>query len=213
MVAVPLITGAVPAEFLVDQLNQTIEAVNTAIAATANLGVNGLTITASTGTLTVPNSVTITLPATTGTAALASPPPVAAGATKTLTAANSGQTVLLNTAGGSVVTLPAATGTGNRFRFATTVTTTSAAHKILAVGTDYLIGMVNGVRTTALTPFLALVGSTYQSLQMPYAGSQPSGGIQGDWFEFEDVASGLWEVKGQFSAGTTATTPFNTATS
>lgn len=141
-------------------------------------------------------------------------PPLAAGASTTLTAVSAGKTILLNTAAGSVVTLPAATGTGDVYKFVTTVTTTTTTgHKILAVGTDYLIGMVNGVRTTAITPFLALVGSTFQSLQMPFTGSQPSGGIQGDWFEITDVASGLWEVKGQFSAGTTATTPFSTATS
>ncbi len=139
--------------------------------------------------------------------------PVAGGSTKTLTAANAGTVTFLDTAGGTVVTLPAATGTGDVFWFNTTVTTTSAAHKILAVGSDYLIGMINGVRTTTLTPFLALVGSVYQSLQMPFAGSQPSGGIQGDWFMFRDVAAAKWHVHGQFSAGTAATTPFSTATS
>src|SRR5882672_7294235 len=54
----------------------------------------------------------------------------AAGATKTLTASNAGQIILLDTAGGSVVTLPAATGSGNTFRFLVSVLATSASHKV-----------------------------------------------------------------------------------
>ncbi len=181
-------------------------------AATAT-SINGLALTTSTGTLTVPNGVTVTGPATTGTVALINPPPQAGGASLPVTAAMSGKTILLDTAAGTVATLPAATGTGNKYKFFCTTTTTSGAHKILAVGSDYLIGNINGTTSTALTAFHALVGAVYQSLQMPFAGSQPSGGIQGDWFEFEDVAAAKWAVKGQFTSGTSPTTPFNTATS
>ncbi len=181
-------------------------------AATAT-SINALTITSSTGTLTIPASVTLTGPATSGTVALINPPPQAGGASLPVTAAMSGKTIRLDTAAGTVATLPAATGTGNKYKFFCTTTTTSGAHKILAVGSDYLIGNINGTTSTALTAFHALVGDTFQSLQMPFAGSQPSGGIQGDWFEFEDVATAKWAVKGQFTSGTSPTTPFNTATS
>ncbi len=181
-------------------------------AATAT-SINNLTITSSTGTLTIPASVVVTGPATSGTVALINPPPQAGGSTLPVTAAMSGKTIKLDTAAGTVATLPAATGTGNKYKFFCTTTTTSGAHKILAVGSDYLIGNINGTATTALTAFHALVGDTFQSLQMPFAGSQPSGGIQGDWFEFEDVAAAKWAVRGQFTSGTSPTTPFNTATS
>ncbi len=139
--------------------------------------------------------------------------PVAGGSSTILTAVSAGKTTLLDTVGGTTITLPAATGTGNVYRFFTTATTTGGAHKILAVGSDYLIGNINGTTSTALTAFHGLVGATYQSLQMPFAGSQPSGGIAGDWFEFCDVAAAKWAVKGQFTSGTSPTTPFNTATS
>ncbi len=141
------------------------------------------------------------------------PPPQAGGATITLTAASSGKPTLLDTAAGTVVTLPAATGTGNKFPLIVKTSATSNAHKVLAVGSDYLIGEVTGQNAGAILGFQALASQTFQSLQMPFSGSQPSGGIQGDWFELTDIASGLWHVKGMFGAGTTATTPFNTANS
>lgn len=141
--------------------------------------------------------------------------PIAAGATLSLTAANSDTVTLLNTAAGSVVTLPAALGTGNIYKFVVTTTTTSGAHKILAASSsDFLIGNSVGHTTAGATlTFSSTSASTNHSIQMPFAGTQPSGGLIGDWYEFTDVAATLWAVKGMYTAGTTATTPFSTATS
>lgn len=137
-----------------------------------------------------------------------------AGATLTLTAANSNGTTLLNTAAGSVVTLPAATGSGNVYNFRTTKTTTSAAHKILAASSsDNIIGLVTGENAGTAKCFASAAATGNHSLQMPFAGSQPSGGFEGDWFEFVDVALNLWHCAGAYQAGTTPTTPFSTATS
>jgi hypothetical protein len=141
------------------------------------------------------------------------PPIIACGASKAITAAMSGQTIALNTASGSVATLPAATGSGARFRFVVSVAATSGAHKILAhSSSDFLIGLAIGENAGAPTVF-ASPAATNHSLQMPFAGSQPSGGLLGDWFEVEDLAANVWHVKGAFQAGTTPTTPFSTATS
>ena len=175
------------------------------------INTNKFTVAASTGNTLVAGTLNVTGNIT--PAAGITQAPQAGGASITLTSAKAGKTILLDTAAGTTVTLPAATGTGNVYRFFCTLTTTSAANKILAVGSYYLIGNINGTASTALTAFHALVGATYQSLQMPFAGSQPSGGIAGDWFEFTDVASAKWAVKGQFTSGTSPTTPFNTATS
>lgn len=140
--------------------------------------------------------------------------PAAAGATKTLTSAQSGTTTVLGTASGSTVTLPASTGSGNSYRFVTTVTTTSAANKILAASSsDNLIGFLTGENAGTAKCFTSASSTGNHSLQMPFTGSQPSGGFQGDWFLFIDVAANTWEVSGCYQAGTTPTTPFNTATS
>lgn len=145
---------------------------------------------------------------------LAPATPTAGGATLTLTAANAGQTIRLDQAAGSIVTLPAASGSGNVYRFAVTVTTTSAKHAILAAsGSDNMIGNVIGQTANTPKQFSAATASGFHSLQMPFAGTQPSGGFQGDWFELTDVGVNLWVVKGMYQAGTTPTTPFNTATS
>lgn len=145
------------------------------------------------------------------TTALVGPPPVAAGATKTLTAANAGAPILLDTAAGSVVTLPLATGTGNTYRFKVTTTATSAAHKILTAGTDYINGIAIGF-TGSTAKVFASAAATNRSIQMPFAGTQPSGGFIGDYFDFTDVGSALWHVNSMYQAGTTPTTPFSTAT-
>jgi hypothetical protein len=139
--------------------------------------------------------------------------PLVAGASTTLTAGNNGQTILLNTAAGSVVTLPAATGSGVKFLFVVTTTTTSGAHKILAASTsDFLNGIVTGENANTAKCF-ASAAATNHSIQMPFSGSQPSGGFIGDWFQFEDVATNLWSVQGMYQAGTTPTTPFSSADS
>ena len=139
--------------------------------------------------------------------------PLVAGATKTLTVANNNQTVLLGTAAGSVVTLPAATGSGVKFHFVVSTTTTSGAHKILAASSsDFLNGLAIGENAGTCKAF-ASAAATNHSIQMPFTGTQPSGGFIGDYFDFQDIAANLWQVNGMYQAGTTPTTPFSTATS
>jgi hypothetical protein len=141
-------------------------------------------------------------------------PSVAVGATTTITAANAGSTFLLNTAAGSVATLPAATGTGNVYNFIVTTTVTSNSHKILAASSsDDIIGIAIGQHTNTPLAFQATVAGTFHSIQMPSAGTTPSGGNQGDSFTFQDIGTNLWYVTGTYTAGTTPTTPFSTATS
>lgn len=139
--------------------------------------------------------------------------PIAVGAA--LTAKKiSGQTYLLNTAAGSVLTLPAATGSGAVIKAVVSLTATSLAHKILTSPiTDVLIGQAVGATAAGATlKFSAATAGGFHSIQMPFAGTQPSGGFEGDFFTFTDVAAGKWHVESMYQAGTTATTPFSTAT-
>lgn len=123
-------------------------------------------------------------------------------------------TYLLNTAAGSVLTLPAATGSGVHIKVVVITTATSGAHKILTSPiTDVLIGQAVGATAAGATlKFSAGAAGAFHSIQMPFAGTQPSGGFDGDVFDFTDVAAGKWHVEGMYQAGTTATTPFSTAT-
>lgn len=136
------------------------------------------------------------------------------GSALTVASFMAGSTMLLNTAAGSTATLPAATGTGNIYRFAVTTTATSNAHKILAASvSDFLIGNATGHVAAGTTLSFSAAAATAHSIQMPFAGTQPSGGFIGDWYEFTDAATNLWTVKGAYLSGTTSTTPFSSATS
>ena len=142
--------------------------------------------------------------------AVTGPAPVACGATCTL--ANVGGFTLLNLAAGSTAILPAATGTGNLYKLLVTVTTTSAAEKILTnPTTDTIIGTAQGENAGTAKVFVGNA-STYHSIQMPFTGTQPSGGFIGDEIECTDVASGIWECNVMYQAGTTPTTPFSAST-
>lgn len=159
-------------------------------------------------------SGTVTLPAGTGTlqlagAPLSGPAPVACGATCSPTA---GQLILLNQAAGSTVTLPTTTGSGNIINFRITVATTSAAEKILlTTTTDAIIGTAIGENAGTAKIFVGNA-STYHSLQMPFTGSQPSGGFIGDAISCTDIAAGTYACDIQYQAGATPTTPYSAST-
>lgn len=142
-----------------------------------------------------------------------SPNPIGVGATKTAARTNGG-IYALDTAAGSVLTLPAALGSGLVLDAYVSVSATSNAHKILASPvTDVLIGRATGSVAAGTTlQFSALVSTGAHSIQMPFSGTQPSGGIQGDVFHFRDVAAGVWLVEATYESGTTSTTPFSTST-
>lgn len=172
---------------------------------------NGNTINTGSDTVTTNAAVQTLTNKTLTNPVIAGPIPVAVGSSATA-AAGSG-TYLLNTVGGSTLTLPAATGTGNTYRVIVTATTTSAAHKILAASSsDFINGLAFGENAGTAKAF-ASAAATNHSIQMPFAGSQPSGGFIGDWFQITDMATNLWNVNGMYQAGTTPTTPFSTATS
>lgn len=216
-------------------------------AATATT-INGIALTAGTGTLTitgtktlgVSNTITLaagadgqtfTFPATTDTVVglaatqtltgktltspvITGPAPVACGGTCTLGTANIRTYTKLDTASGSVATLPTATGTGNVYKMVVTVSTGSNSDKVLlATVTDAIIGRAVGFTGAggASKTFDGSAG-TYHSLQMPFAGTQPSGGILGDMIECTDVAAALYVCDVKYQGGTTPTTPFSTST-
>lgn len=140
---------------------------------------------------------------------------VAAGSTKTLTvAANGGQTIKLDTLTGSVVTLPAATGSGAKFRFLVTLLATSNSHIVkVANASDTMIGLIEGSRVdsgNAVLGFAAQATSDTITLNRTTTGSV----TLGEWFECEDVATNVWAVAGVLSAtGAAFATPFSATVS
>jgi len=137
--------------------------------------------------------------------------PVAAGGTLTLTkATHDGRTIVFDTAAGSVITLPAATGTGAKFRCVVSILATSNSHVLACAGTDMFQGACGIVDTDtgdATIQFAALVGDTFDTITM----NRTTTGLAapGDYVEVEDIVSGVWAVRGVIRANGSVATPFS----
>lgn len=141
---------------------------------------------------------------------------LAAGATKTLTGLDSGKTIKLDTLAGSVVTLPAATGSGARFKFLVSVLATSNSHKIqVANASDFMIGIIMGVSDDPATVkgwIAANSGTVGTNSDTITLNRTTTGSVAvGEWIEVEDVAANTWEVRGMIAQTGTEATPFSAA--
>lgn len=137
---------------------------------------------------------------------------VAAGGTKTLVAADAKTVIQLDTAAGSVVTLPAATGTGNVFEFVTTVIATSNSHIVkVANATDVMSGALivvdnaDGTSTTFGTTGATTTRSDTITLNRTTTGSVAIG----ERFLIKDVKAGWFSVWGVVIATGSEATPFS----
>ena len=129
----------------------------------------------------------------------------------TLNSSFAGIPLVFTRAAGVVVTLPAATGTGDIYKFYVNTTVTSNSYKIqVANATDIISGLAladdgegdpaNGWPTTSSTDTITMDGST-------------QGGIKGDSLEIIDIASGQFCVKAFLTNSGTEATPFSAAVS
>jgi hypothetical protein len=136
---------------------------------------------------------------------------VAAGGTLSATlAAHDGKTILLDTASGSVVTLPAASGSGARFRFLVSTTATTNSHIVkVANASDFMSGFVDVLDQDGTTVAAYKAdGSADDTITM---NRTTTGGVIGDWFEAEDMKANLWHVRGRITcvAGSNVADPFS----
>ena len=139
---------------------------------------------------------------------------VPAGATKTLKPSHGlgGQIIALNTAAGSVVTLPKSTGSGRTYRFLVTVTATSNSH-VIKVGnaTDEFRGFVfqDASEGTAPNTWWAADNDDTITLNRTTTGLA----AQGEYFEITDATSGHYFVRGYSQADGIEATPFSAGVS
>jgi hypothetical protein len=134
------------------------------------------------------------------------------GATATVTAAaHSGRTVLLDRAAGQALTLPAASGTGNSYKFfvATTITSNSTTIKV-ADATDIMAGVAIVANDSDASA--SLFETAADSDTITFNGST-TGGIKGATVELQDVAANLWSVRIVGAATGTEATPFSATVS
>lgn len=135
--------------------------------------------------------------------------PLSAGSTRTLTSEDSGKLIALDTLAGSVVTLPAATGSGATYRFYVSVLATSNSHIVkVANSSDTMIGGVVIADTDtagAASSFMAASTSDTITLNRSTTGSVSLG----EYIEVEDVVANKWLVSARLSGTGVVATPFS----
>lgn len=137
--------------------------------------------------------------------------PISITASKTLSPADAGTTLVLNAAAGLTITLPDATGSGYAYKIVIGTTVTSNDYIIqVANGDDVMTGLalsaadggntVNGWETASTSDTITLDGST-------------TGGLVGDVIELIDCADNTWSVQARTASTGTEATPFSAAVS
>ena len=135
---------------------------------------------------------------------------VAGGATLTLTAGtHAGRSILLDTAAGTTITLPAATGTGDRYEFLVTVTPTSNQHQVNVVGNDEYVGVLSVTQDSADTALHFDAADAADNDRINMNGTTTGGRI-GDWIQLVDISTDNWHVRGVLSGSGIEATPFQT---
>lgn len=138
---------------------------------------------------------------------------VAGGSALTVTAAlHAGRIVQLDTAAGTTCTLPAATGTGNIYTFATTLLATSNSHIVkVANATDVMTGALMTVDNAdgTCTVFGTVAASDTITLNRTTTGSVKIG----ERFHVQDIKTGYFSVWGFVIATGTEATPFSATVS
>jgi hypothetical protein len=123
-------------------------------------------------------------------------------------AEHANRTTLLGAAAGGTVTLPAATGSGDKYRFVVSVLLTSAAWAITAPAGSILNGMAlinNTGDSTAATVDAYPTGASDEQFNFTQS---VGGGKIGDWVEVEDIVSGIYAVTAFIQGQPDPTNPF-----
>ena len=130
----------------------------------------------------------------------------------TLTSAShAGRTMVLDVASGATVTLPAATGTGNVYKFFVKTTVTSNDYIIqVASADDTMAGVAIVANDSDASASIFETAATSDTITLD---GSTTGGILGGQIELQDVASGVFSVAIRQAATGTEATPFSAAVS
>lgn len=124
------------------------------------------------------------------------------------------RTVTFDTAAGSTITLPGATGSGRIYRFVVTTLATTNSHILeVANATDIFEGSLSvaDVDVGGTGGGFFANGSTHDTITF----NRTTTGLAaiGDFIEVQDIAVGVFAVRGQYQASGTIATPFSAAVS
>ena len=135
--------------------------------------------------------------------------------------AHAGRTLVMSVSGGNtdcVFTLPAATGTGDVYKFVVGIVNTSNnGYKIQVVGDDTIDGKVfvaNDVANHASDNSVIVWKTVAASDTITLTGDTTGGVSIGDYVELIDIAADQWTVSGMLEAvASSQATPFSAAVS
>lgn len=129
-------------------------------------------------------------------------------ATRQLLNKEAGALCMYDLAAGTVYTLPTPVA-GMIFRFGTSVTRTSNAHKVITnLATEFLVGALwlgNNAATTG-----EMFGADGTTIRAVSSNGTTTGGVIGDWYELVAISATQWFIRGQLVQSGTAATPFST---
>lgn len=134
------------------------------------------------------------------------------GDTLTVTAAtHAGKVIAFGKTSGTIVTLPAAAGSGHIYRFVISVTATSNANIIkVANATDVMDGSLNIQQDTDADGTVKVWRADAGDDTMTFAGAATTGGILGGYIECVDYKAGYWSCRAfTQSGGGAEATPFS----
>lgn len=173
---------------------------------TGTVALTGTTTIAGTATLTSPtlNTATINNPLITG------PTPVAVTSVTSLalTQALHANRVVFVTDVAAAYTLPAATGTGDKYTIILGATQTSASTIKVASSADTFVGTALLFADGGDTTVGFAAAATDDTVDLLGTGNS-TGGILGAVYEFWDVAAAKWAVRIVSDAAGTEATPFS----
>lgn len=127
---------------------------------------------------------------------------------------HAGRMNIFSNAAGDTITLPAATGSGNVYKFFTAITVTSNNNIIqVANATDEFLGNLLQVDTDTsdtLAAYPALDGDGFDTITM---NGSTKGGVMGDVIIITDVAAGKFLLEGTILGTGTVASPLSAAVS
>lgn len=139
--------------------------------------------------------------------ALLTPPIQVTSSARVLTSADYGKTVVLDRAAGVAVTLPAASGSGGKFKVVVKTTVTSNSNTIkVANASDVMQGTAVVAQDGGDTIVAFEADATADTIT---GNGSTTGGLRGDIWDLEDVAQNLWLVRGQMAGTGVEATPFS----
>lgn len=128
------------------------------------------------------------------------------GATRTLTKAESGSTILFDRAAGITLTLPASVP-GLEFEMVVSVDLTSGVYAFVTDGAFLLGSLLGGIEGAATDETHFANGTSHVGVSM---NKTTTGGLIGGKFKVRCISATLWTIEGNTSCTATPLTPYTT---